>query len=522
LLFAAAARTLTEIIIYVVVWRLALAAILVAGADAQEKARPALPENARAVSDLAPAAPPEFAADVLLTLATTAGIEPAQRIELLDHAFTFAANARYPFRLVPAVPEAGHTDSDAGYISRALQHGLSALDLQVRAVGAMLTLDRTKARAMFESMRPLKLPALTCRDSTRPQVNEYYALLRELFLHGFSPKEKEDGKHLQFLEQQVRTIHSPFQLEPAARLLLTTGLPDEEFGRLVNAYAAVLKSLQVDDRSFTAGTTHGLTQPFFDLVKAQQKVSLPTLPLVEGYRSYLVRHLGSQRCADTAVAQNATTTLGNIIGLFNNSLLAMTRPATAEVPAIKPEELKPAGFIDERAKVYHFWATPASKQLLAEMRALRFGTPEQQEELRKLPRRADGMANYLSEEQRRDPAWEATVRDFLERVERWDPDRAEPPVMYFHQRGNMYLFLIEMIPQGALRDAVMSAFVSFVRQSSLQREDPPQWLVHLRAIMRPRDMSAKELAAARAELLRTGDPVMVMYVRLESMVPKGR
>lgn len=145
------------------------------------------------------------------------------------------------------------------------------------------------------------------------------------------------------------------------------------------------------------------------------------------------------------------------------------------------------------------------------MGRLRFGTPEQLEALKALPRRSDGVANYLTEEQRREPGWEVAVRDFLTDIERWEADQLETPLLYFHQRGYLYRFLVEMIPSGSLRRTVLLSFVSFVRQSPVRREDPPQWMVHVREILEMRDAGGPEL------LLQSGDPAMAAYVRLDAL-----
>lgn len=327
--------------------------------EGQQDAKPPLKEEVRTIRDLAMSAPPELAADLLIRLSTTPALDRYWKIEFLDEAFQLAGAGRHAFPLQSAVGEAGHTDSDAGVLQRGLRAGLSVLELQVRAIRGTLPLNRAKAREMADSMPALRFPPLRCADSVRPAVGRWYEMAAELFHKGFTGQEKQRGRDLQFLESHIRQIQSPFQLEAAARMMLP--LRTQDFERLVVAFAAALKEMRTDDRSFSA--TDGLTQPYYDLVRAAQKANLPTLPMVDAYRTYLTAHLGAARCADTAGMKDGSTSLTNMVALFNTSLLKMTNRGNAEVNPISEEELEPSRLIDERAKVNHFWSTPVTKKL---------------------------------------------------------------------------------------------------------------------------------------------------------------
>src|SRR5262245_12424230 len=106
----------------------------------QERANPK-PEI-EALLDSAMAAPPELAADMLLTLVDYGKIpSKEQRLEVIERAFEVAGLAKFATAETAAVGRARHTDSGPGVRYSALQKGHSALGLRCRAVRMMLTLD---------------------------------------------------------------------------------------------------------------------------------------------------------------------------------------------------------------------------------------------------------------------------------------------------------------------------------------------------------------------------------------------
>ena len=98
-------------------------------------------------------------------------------------------------------------------------------------------------------------------------------------------------------------------------------------------------------------------------------------------------------------------------------------------------------------------AKPPSK---SENTVLPFGsslnTNEQQAINNQKPSRPDGMAQFLTVEQRQDPAWEAQALDFLNEVEKWKGEHDETESNYFDQVCFIYIPLVELMPPGAVRD----------------------------------------------------------------------
>ena len=202
-----------------------------------------LAADVESLRNSAPAAPPELAADILLKLVEGGHIPVKKgRLELIDQAFQFAGQARFPYALAAAISQARHTDSSSGIRVGALSRGLSTLGLRCRAVRAALPLDRIKARDLFDQISIGPFPALTCRDPLAPALGEYYETLLEVVRSGFSAEERRKGKDLEAIERAVSSIAIPAQLEPGAKLV-------KEFPAFASAYAAALKRTPTRVRS---------------------------------------------------------------------------------------------------------------------------------------------------------------------------------------------------------------------------------------------------------------------------------
>jgi hypothetical protein len=312
------------------------------------------------------------------------------------------------------------------------------------------------------------------------------------------------------LEDQVQRMNSPFQLEGITRLLREVKLDQRDFGQVMTLYAGALKTMTADDRSFTSATHHGLTQEFYALLADCPRRDVPILPLVDAYRTYLVRHLTAARCADSADPKGEGATIDNMVHLFNRSLLKWA-PENPDLRPISDDERKPMK-ADGRAEVHVFWEQPKAKSLLMGLKRLRFGTEAQQAENASKPRRPDGMVNFLDLDARRELPWEMECRQFLSELEGWQKEHGESPANYFHQLCAIYALLVELVPPGALRDSVISSYITFLRMSPMERESPPEWLMEVKRLTHLNGATTEELTRIREMVRNSGSPAMLMYI----------
>ena len=195
------------------------------------------------------AAPPEFAADALITLVEGGFVPgPQQKLRMLEDAFRLAADA----------PEKMQLDWWGGGAIvtggvRVNAKGMDSPSLQARAATAMLALDPWRGRRQFQLIR-LPETRFSCEDAFSWNPVSYYRAMSKV-LASLSGAEQRD-----FVEAHLVHFRSAGQVRPLAmlldRLLATQGAAAEP---LVLDFAGHLPGLEMDAREFTA--TFELTSP---------------------------------------------------------------------------------------------------------------------------------------------------------------------------------------------------------------------------------------------------------------------
>ena len=476
---------------------------------AQERPKPAL--DIQALLDAAPAAPPELAADILLKLVETGRIpSKEQRLEIIEQAFQLAGQAKFPYMLFPAVFRAGDTASSPGVLRSGLGMGLSTMALRCRTVRAARSINNAKAIELFRQIEVGPFPPLSCDDAQVPNLSEYYAVLQEV-ANSFPPNDQKKGLHLELIDAAVRSITIPRQLTLIANLLATFPMPRNRRTELVGIYAAALKRMDADPRSFGAEGVE-LGESIVALAKKLQTYEIPSHPLADALRAYMARHLQGALCAETASPKEGGRSMRRLVEDYLNGGVLAGAPE-AEAPRLKFDELKPKSVLGS-AKFSVAWRMGRSREIMARYKTLRFGTEQQQEENLKNAPRSDGMMPFLSEQLRRTPEWEAEMRQFLEDLIRWSKNHDEPEVDFFHQLSSMYAALLVIIPEGPLHDAVLQTFISYLKTSPMERESPPEWLSHVSRLFSITDATPDHLARVRAEVRRSGSLTMSLYAEL--------
>jgi hypothetical protein len=484
--------------------------LLAVVAAAQERPKPS--PDIQALLDAAPAAPPELAADIILKLVEGGRIpSPEQRLEILEQAIQLAGQAKFPYLEFPAVNRARHTDSSPGIRYGSLASGLSATGLRCRAVRAALNVDKAKALELFRQIVVGPFPPLSCDDALAPDLSEYDRVLEEVAANAYSPKDRQEGRHFELIEQAAGNAAIPRQFAPVAKLLTTFPLPPERETELVGMYAAALKRMDADPRSFgSVGAEFG--RAIVELAKKLKADGISTIPLADAFRAYLTRHLQGTLCAESANPKDGGASARQLVeNYLNDGLVSLA--AAAEIPPLQFDELKPKSILGS-AKFSDFWEDDRSRGIMARYKELRFGTKEQQDEYAKLGPRPDRMARFLPEQMRRTPEWETQAREFLEDLNRWSKNHDEPEVDFFHMMCFQHMALLDIIPDGPLYNTVLQNYIAFLKTSPLERESPPEWLLHVKRLFQITDASPDHLARVRAEVRRSGSLTMSLYAEL--------
>lgn len=435
-----------------------------------------LPPQVQSLLDRIPSAPPEVGADLLIRLAASGKVaDRLQRIDLLKEAWALAPRARLRFRpSYRAGP--GFTDSLSGMLSMAGDLKLDTLSLQVKAIRAMRPLDAKRAREWFAEVPPPAPAPLTCSDYVAYSVEDYYLLAGEM----------DFDEAL----RAVRQVTTPPQAMAAVDLVLSWKGKREERAQMASALAAAIKVMRSDSRTVIGSPLWklpaGAARPMDRLMAKLREEETSALPLLDAWRTFLVVHSSGNVCAEYSAEQN--------VKHFNERQLS-TAGVTTEVAAISAEEVKP-GKVEGALGDIDFWGSGRTAAIMMEYKDLRFG----------------GGQDMLPLEVRRGSEWELRLRAYLNKLEKWEPDRKQPEIAWFHQRNLIHNALTAVIPPGPLYDTALQSWIAFVVNAPARNDSPAEWVHWVYGLLRR--------PGAEQEIRRAGDPVMNLLPDARALLGK--
>src|SRR5262245_39496187 len=163
--------------------------------------------------------PPEFSADVLLQLAGSPRVtDQAWRRELIEEAYLRAYSAADSYRITATA--GGTQNNRQGAQVIASDTALTRGSLQTRAAQLMVTVDKRRAREMFDWI-DLDLSSATCDSPLVPSVDEYYTTLAVLARQGFGADPQSRSDALRFLTLYLFHAHLPTEMPAVAKALRT-------------------------------------------------------------------------------------------------------------------------------------------------------------------------------------------------------------------------------------------------------------------------------------------------------------
>jgi hypothetical protein len=414
---------------------------------------PKLPEPYQSIAEQAHSVSPEFAADALLRVVESHKITNADaQRDLVEQAFRLAASAKFRVRM-RGLP-GSLVDTRSGYLSRAYDLKLDALSLASRAVRDMAPIDSARARAMFqEIIRPVLTP-LSCDDALVYDVSDYYRTLGTIVDSTFSEKERKKDEHINFLIDYLQQATSPAQLAPLAAAVKSVGVTPEQRAVLWNRLAGLLENMQPDDRSFSAS--------LYDVERAMPPEVRPS------FEKYSKKSSG---CKDDA----------GVTAAINN---AEPQPAkTGSTP-----------------KIERYWESMATHMLLEGAKKLRFGNE----------------GKPLTDADRSSQEWQQQLTDYLRQLGEWGPGQEKSEADYYHQKCVVYEALVELIPPSPQRDTILTSYLDFISNSSLQQESPVEWFMHAHSMLeRVRSTNSGEPDKVLEGFQKSGNPILALYAKLE-------
>ena len=214
---------------------LALIASLAYAGD--DKPKPTLAPEVQSLVELARSAAPEIYADAIVKIIEAGKVPQKElQIELLESAFQSASAAHEPVRLI-AIPQTP-LDTRELYRGKGGEMHLDAISLQARVLKEMLTLDRPKARQMFEGLAHPVLDARPCEDPFVADVAPYYEIAASIAQSAFSDEEKKHDAHVQFLIALLAGARSSNELAAFAKVIDNVALTHAQWEQVLGAFSA--------------------------------------------------------------------------------------------------------------------------------------------------------------------------------------------------------------------------------------------------------------------------------------------
>jgi len=447
------------------------------------------------VSVLARKAPPEFAADAMIRLASSDKLDPRARVKLLTEAFHRAAGAQHALKFRASITRSSGT---GGFLERAYQQDLDALSLRLRAVQQMLPLDSAKGIKLFLSITRPAVPPVRCEELVVYDVSRYYEGLGAVA----AIAQRDVAK---LLKTRVSGITSPSQIAPVARLLKEAELKDADLEAFALSLAANLRDMSGDDRSFTYYAA--ATGPaILDLVEELKHRKLSPLPLVEAYRLYLVHHLTGDRCADDHLINTGPMTVSLVTGQptevlgWNASTFFAEKILMPPLKALSEQETTP--------HTLEGFAAGARSCQDSQCQHI-------DEVLRDLAFNPDGQP--LLESQHHSDAWRGKLQAALTALQAWEPGNGQADEV-FREKTWVYNNLYAM-SAGASRENVVRSWLNYLKQSRATVSDRAEWYLPLNALIGRAALDPGNTKIA--ELLRQqDDPVIALYEQLEPLAPR--
>lgn len=440
-------------------------------AETATERRAAYPE-VYAKTELARAAPPEFAAHGLLRILDAEAIPAADwRLQLAQEVLELAAAARHPMkrRLAPGIPA---VDNRAALWNTAYRHGLDGLALSMRAIEHIRRLDPDAARKAFQQL-PRPAPGqTTCADPLVDDASAWFEMAIRLQLDPLP---------------MLQSIRTQGEIAPAIDLIFAAGVQDLHAGAL----AQKLRELPAEGRAFSSAVfvAPRKLKHLYMVLESQQR---PAAALGDGWRAWMQANLEAQACQESRGAGPQEQARHEAFALFNETI----------PPPLSAELLKPAG-IAEATNLEPFSETEATREQTRLFKQLLFGS----------------QSRGLSAAEKNTPEWREQMQKFIQSIEARTRSGDESSIEYFYRQSQLWAGVLMAAPAGPGRDRAMQQYIAFLLLHAPEM-DPLIWYSQLEAMAEiSRSLHGEEFAKTLRALHLTAHPVLRLYAELESAYP---
>jgi len=446
-------------------------------------------EAIEALAREARAAPPEFAADVLLRLAGSSRVDNAWRRDLLEEAYTRAYAATDTYRLTAASTP---PDSRQGAQVIASDTALTRVSLQVRIAQTMASVDPERGREMFEWI-DLDLAPGRCESPLVPAVDEYYTALAVLARTTFGADMQGRSDALRFFNLYLWRAHLPSEMPAVARALRRFRPTIDEVAYLEGTFRWILETSLRDPRGFSSVSIDLVTQ-LMALEDADQTIGSRNWYVTRALRDYLVTQFKGQRCSDSLSDGPAADSF--------NAALRRRNVLPELIAPLASSETRPSGLLGI-ARIDRYWQMPDARRLYDAGARLR-GTDK----------------NPVSLRIRMTEAWQTQAERLLTDLEHWTGSRAMLDRDFFYQKAVLYTLLVDLVPPTPLRTRTLRSYVDFLRISDRDREGRTLWFAFANRLI---ELTRSADRRAVLDLLEDSrHPVLALYGRVERTLGVNR
>jgi hypothetical protein len=435
-----------------------------------DKPRPRLPDAVQSAVDLARGTAPEIFADAVVKL-VEAGKIPHRglQVELLEDAFQAAGSAIEPVRLmaIPGTPP----DTREIYRSNAGELGLDTVSLQARILKNLLTVDRARARELFDQVAHPVLDARPCENALVADIAPYYEIAGAIAQSSFTAEEKESGAHVQFLVGLLAAAKSPGELAAFAGAIENLTFTPAQWQVLLVVLSEKLEKTGADYRSF-AVSFNAMQGAISRLAEFGHANHVNVDGLIGSFRKYVVAQMTAPRCQPDIPM------------------------AIAEMQWIQPpltdDETNPSG---RRGNIrpQKYFESGDSKEMGDRLKSITL-QPNGNEVFDSLLSRQTFVRAVI------DPD---VLSDFLLTFAVWNPSGADVDVL--HTKATVLKVLLATNLSDEDHDRMVRSSVELLTTSGAQRQYPAEWMWQVKSL-------SGAIGAGAGDLFRaSGNPGLLVY-----------
>jgi hypothetical protein len=448
------------------------------------------PQQLHEVIDASNALQAPLAADAMIRIAAKVAAQcPALAKDLLQRAFDQSDSVEPDTAYKLASGMGLSTDSRISFVNRTYSLALDRLSLQSRAVLGLAPLDARRAIQLFQRIPLPHPPASSCENGFVPDVAIYYDALAKVFALLKEQKPQTDARlQAAFLQLQevVGATTSPVQLVPVAKVLDQANLSAADFSSLLSTLAAAVESFPVDDNSFFSRGQYPAVNAKAQLAELASRKHVSTAAFAQAFHGYLDRSLNGVHCEG-----NEAKDLKELLILYQSFNRSPAASDEGNEPLSFPTSLPP---IEPHPDAGEYWQTPKGKVLLLDAKHLNFD---------------DNWREFTDADFRR-PEWKDRVRHLLDDMNNWNASDEASAADYYHEVEALIFRVLSRLEPGTLYDQVLAVWIKTFAESSLQWDDPAEWIIGVSDFLRSskRDVNGSAPAAAIAPLKNSSNPYL--------------